>query len=227
LNLGENQTKIQLVKSLKHLFGMAYVKMFLKYILILSFVLQIFGAVGFVGYLSFKNGQKAVKELAAQLENEICDRIEQHLDSYLTTPKQINQINLAAIKLDLLNLSKHFFWKQMRVFNVGYNNFAKERQKILSIGCDDFIRKPYTQEILLEKLSEHLGVKYINQAKITKQSVVDQTAQMFASEAELLRALSRMSPDWLEKIHHAAASCSDDLILDLIKQIPLNKSQIV
>ncbi|MBD6618357.1 response regulator [Komarekiella sp. 'clone 1'] len=131
-------SKIQLVKSLKHLFGMVYAKMSLRYVLVLPFILQIFGAVGLVGYLSFKNGQKAVKELAAQLENEICDRIEQHLDSYLTTPKQINQINSDAIKLDLLNLSDfkttgHFFWKQMRVFNVSYNNFANPKGEFIGI----------------------------------------------------------------------------------------------
>lgn len=131
-------SKIQLVKSLNHLFGMVYAKMSLRYVLILPFILQIFGAVGLVGYLSFKNGQKAVKELAAQLENEICDRIEQHLNSYLTIPKQINQINLDAIELDLLNLSDfkttgHFFWKQMRVFNVGYNNFANPKGEFIGI----------------------------------------------------------------------------------------------
>ncbi|WP_193199693.1 hybrid sensor histidine kinase/response regulator [Nostoc sp. MG11] len=131
-------SKIQLVKSLNHLFGMDYAKMSLKYVLILPFILQICGAVGLVGYLSFKNGQKAVKELATQLENEICDRIEQHLNSYLTTPKQINQINLDAIELDLLNLfdfktTGHFFWKQMRVFNVGYYNFANPKGEFIGI----------------------------------------------------------------------------------------------
>lgn|GEM_PF-6469572 len=54
-----------------------------------------------MGYLSFDNGQKALIELAAYLENEICDRIKQYFDSYLTTSKQIN---LDAITLDLLNL---------------------------------------------------------------------------------------------------------------------------
>lgn len=35
----------------------------LRLILILPFVLQIFAAVGLVGYLSFRNGQKAIAEL--------------------------------------------------------------------------------------------------------------------------------------------------------------------
>ncbi|MHC5754151.1 MAG: ATP-binding protein [Nostoc sp.] len=131
-------SKLQPVKSFNRLVGKVYGKMPLKYVLIVPFILQICGAVGLVGYLSYQNGQKAVRELATQLENEICDRIEQHLDSYLTTPKQINQINLDAIELGLLNLSDfqttgNYFWKQMQVFNVGYNSFANPKGEFIGV----------------------------------------------------------------------------------------------
>lgn len=59
------------------------------------------------------------------------------------------------------------------------------------------------------------------------QAVVGQTAQMFASEAELLEFLLQISPECLGKIHHARASCSDNLILELLKQIPPNKGQVI
>ncbi|WP_341528693.1 response regulator [Nostoc sp. UHCC 0302] len=131
-------SKLQPIKFLNRLVGKIYAKMPIKYVLILPFVLQICGAVGLVGYLSFQNGQKAVRELATQLENEICDRIEQHLNSYLTTPKQINQINWDAIELGLLNVSDfkttgHYFWKQMQVYNIGYNNFANSKGEFIGI----------------------------------------------------------------------------------------------
>lgn len=140
--LGKNQTtmlsKLQPVKSINRFVGKVYAKMPLRYVLIVPFILQICGAVGLVGYLSYQNGQKAVKELATQLENEICDRIEQHLDDYLTNPKQINQINLDAVELGLLNLSDfkttgNYFWKQMQVFDVGYNNFANPKGEFIGI----------------------------------------------------------------------------------------------
>jgi hypothetical protein len=38
----------------------------LRLILVVPFVLQIFAAVGLVGFLSFRNGQKAVNDLANQ-----------------------------------------------------------------------------------------------------------------------------------------------------------------
>jgi response regulator RpfG family c-di-GMP phosphodiesterase len=104
--------------------------------------------------------------------------------------------------------------------------FEEERQKILSIGCDDFIRKPFMQEVLLEKLSQHLGVKYTNQLETTNTAVVAQPTQMFVNVAEFLSHLSQMPPEWLQQIHYAAASCSDELILELIKQIPSDNRQV-
>ncbi|MFN6461046.1 MAG: ATP-binding protein [Nostoc sp. DedVER02] len=150
-------SKLQPVKSLNCLVGKVYAKMPLKYVLIVPFILQIFGAVGLVGYLSYQNGQKAVRELATQLENEICDRIEQHLNNYLTTPKQINQINLDAVELGLLNLSDfkttgNYFWKQMRVFNVGYNSFANPKGEFIGIERLD------NGKLLINEVSQKHGI---------------------------------------------------------------------
>ena len=76
----------------------------LRTVLIVPFVLQIFAAVGLVGYLSFKNGQKAVNEIADRLMAEVGSRVQQNLGTYLTVPHQVNQINAAAIELGTLNL---------------------------------------------------------------------------------------------------------------------------
>jgi hypothetical protein len=35
-----------------------------------------------------------------------------------------------------------------------------------------------------------------------------------------------MSPDWLQNIYYAAASCSDELILELLKQVPSDNGQL-
>ncbi|MEH2058254.1 MAG: ATP-binding protein [Nostoc sp.] len=150
-------SKLQPAKSINQLVGKVYAKMPLKYVLIVPFILQICGAMGLVGYLSYQNGQKAVNKLASQLESEICDRIEQHLDDYLTNPKQINQINLDAIELGLLNLSDfkttgNYFWKQMQVFDVGYNNFANPKGEFIGIERLD------NGTLLINEVTEKHGI---------------------------------------------------------------------
>jgi len=58
----------------------------LSTILVVPFVLQVFGAVALVGYLSFLNGQKAVNEVTSQLRLEISERVKVHLTNYLQAP---------------------------------------------------------------------------------------------------------------------------------------------
>ena len=102
----------------------------LRWILIVPFVVQIFAAVGLVGYLSFRSGQKSVYQLATQLEQATGERVDQYLDLYLTIPHQINQINASAIQSGLLDpenveQASHFFWQTAQTFPeinwVGYD----------------------------------------------------------------------------------------------------------
>lgn len=113
-------------------------KVSLHLILVIPFVLQIFAAVGLTGWVSLRNGQKAVNELADRLRLESGDRIASHLDCYLAVPQQINQVNADAIELGLLDLQDlkttgRFFWKQMQIFDVGYINFASPQEDFIGV----------------------------------------------------------------------------------------------
>ncbi|MGI2901947.1 PDC sensor domain-containing protein [Tolypothrix sp. VBCCA 56010] len=106
-------------------------KLSLRLILVVPFVLQIFAAVGLTGYLSLRNGQRAVNELASRLRGEVSSRIDQHLDSYLETARHLAQVNGDAFDLGLLDPQdlegiSHYFWKQMQLYNVGYISFGSK-----------------------------------------------------------------------------------------------------
>ncbi|MGL5508496.1 MAG: cache domain-containing protein, partial [Microcoleaceae cyanobacterium] len=110
----------------------------IRVVLVIPFVLQTVTAVGLTGYLSYKNGQRAVEELATYLQTSILERVTEYLDNYLVKPKEINQVNLEGINLkyiDLNNLSSlgQYFWKQMRVFPVGYINYANQAGEFVGI----------------------------------------------------------------------------------------------
>ena len=102
-------------------------KLPLRVVLIVPFVLQIVSAVGLVGYLSFRNGQKAVNNLASQLMSEVSSRVEQNLQAYVATPHQINQSKLDAVKLGLLKMDdlsswEKYLWRQVQLYP--YINFT-------------------------------------------------------------------------------------------------------
>ena len=97
----------------------------LRSILVVPFVLQIFAAVGLTGYLSLRNGQKAVNDLASQLQDEVSNRVDLRLDNYMETASKIVENNHDAFALGLLNVKdtekiSHYFWKQVHNFDVGY-----------------------------------------------------------------------------------------------------------
>jgi signal transduction histidine kinase/DNA-binding response OmpR family regulator len=43
--------------------------------------------------------------------------------------------------------------------------FEEERATVLSIGCDDFVRKPFREAEIFDKMAEHLGVRYLYEAE--------------------------------------------------------------
>lgn len=98
------------------------IKIPLRRLLVTSFVLQIVAAVGIVGYLSFRNGERAVQELAQKSIAETGKRVEEKLTSFLEPIHWVNQLNAEAIDRAELNLQlerpqprgEKFLWRQMR-----------------------------------------------------------------------------------------------------------------
>ena len=99
----------------------------LQLVLIVPFVLQVFGAVGLVGYLSFKNGEKAVQDLGDKLINRTSSELDHHLNTYLSIPQQVTQINADVIRMGLLDLRDRqtqgkYLWHQMQAYDLSYIN---------------------------------------------------------------------------------------------------------
>ncbi len=114
-------------------------KLPLRFVLIAPFVLQIVIAVGLTGYLSLKNGEKAVNHLASRLRQEVSDRISQQLTSYLSIAPKLNKVNAQALEMGLIKPSEfnemgQFFWKQRTSFNIGYVLYGNPQGKFMSIG---------------------------------------------------------------------------------------------
>ncbi|WP_445629529.1 sensor histidine kinase [Nostoc sp. DSM 114167] len=97
----------------------------LHLVLIVPFVLQVFAIVGLVGYLSFKNGEKAVNNLADQLMERTSGEVNQHLDAYLSIPHKVIQLNADAISMGLLNVRDRlkvgkYFWHEMQAYDLTF-----------------------------------------------------------------------------------------------------------
>lgn len=110
----------------------------LQVALVLPFLLQIFGAVGITGYLSIRNGQQTVNEMATQLEKATTKQVEQQLDNYLPLVPKLAKINVDASRggsLNLQNLTQvgQVFCQQMQNFSVGYAGFGTPKGDYIGV----------------------------------------------------------------------------------------------
>jgi len=94
----------------------------LSVVLVIVFAALSVLGVGLTGYLSFRNGQRAVNDVAHQLQEEISRRIIGHLRTFLKTPLEINQLNVDILSRGVIAAEdapalEHHFWEQTHVFN--------------------------------------------------------------------------------------------------------------
>jgi signal transduction histidine kinase/DNA-binding NarL/FixJ family response regulator len=165
----------------------------LRNLLVVPFVLQIVGAVGVVGYLSYRNGQEATTNLAAQLQGQVADRVDQYLDRYLVVAQQVNQQNLNVINqglLDLKNLdqTQRYFWTQARDFReLAYTGYSLEDKS--GTGAGFLNPNDPTPFIGYHRPNEPIEYSYKsdnngNRTKITSQSEYDPTSEVWYISAK-------------------------------------------
>ncbi len=116
----------------------------LKWLLIIPFVLQIMAAVGLVGYLSYRSGQKSVEDIASSLITEIGNRIEQNLLHYFEQPTKVSTNTANLIQLGILNWHdlatiEQYFWKQLQTFNsLGGLVILNKEKEAVTVGIDAY-----------------------------------------------------------------------------------------
>jgi CheY-like chemotaxis protein len=95
--------------------------------------------------------------------------------------------------------------------------FEEQREAVIRAGCDDFIPKPFREEVLLEKLAHHLGVRYLYE----EQQPATSPQSPACVEPLTPEALTVMPAPWVAQLHQAALHADDELMNQLIEQIPL------
>ncbi|MCT7973032.1 cyclic nucleotide-binding domain-containing protein [Laspinema olomoucense] len=103
-------------------------------------VLPIFAAVGVTGWLSFRSGQQSVEMLVRKLSEEVSDRIESEVVTYMKHPQVCHELTLAAIRSGNLNAAdfgqlERYFWHQMRWDDsIIYSYYGNEAGEFIGIN---------------------------------------------------------------------------------------------
>lgn len=98
--------------------------------------------------------------------------------------------------------------------------FKKQQSVVLSAGCDDFVSKPFREETILNKITEHLGVLYCYQEETGVQfSLALQPEEVPLSDRSR-ESLRQMPLQWINDLRDAALSAREKRLKELIAQIP-------
>jgi CheY-like chemotaxis protein len=89
--------------------------------------------------------------------------------------------------------------------------FEEDRKAIMAAGCDDFIRKPFDETELFQKIAVYLGVRYVyEEISVREKSVPTEL------KPDDLADLSR---EWLAELRYMAMRGKSEHLLELIARI--------
>ena len=95
------------------------------------------------------------------------------------------------------------------------NVFNKKRSEILAAGCDDFITKPFKEEILFEKMGQYLSVIYLYEEEMCPLLNSSVPPEKLSSET-----LAVMPDEWIAQLNEAALQLNSESLIKLITEIP-------
>jgi PAS domain S-box-containing protein len=111
--------------------------------------------------------------------------------------------------------------------------FDEERSLILSAGCDDFVAKPFREQVVLEKMAKYLGVRYIYDRDVSpisptncfsaSWSADDMTAEISTANLPFIlnySSFKAMPNEWVNELYEAADAVDNEWISRLISSIP-------
>ena len=94
------------------------------------------------------------------------------------------------------------------------STLEEQRAVILSAGCDDFVRKPFREQVIFDKIAQYLGVRYIYEELSPPHVAV------VKHDSSLQASLANLPSEWVNELYEAANLIDNEQILQLLEQIP-------
>jgi two-component system, sensor histidine kinase and response regulator len=184
---------------------------------------QLLNAIGFETRTA-ANGQSAVEQWQQWHPHLIwMDMRMPVMDGYEAT-RQIRSIEAKLLTNQLPITNYPLPITKTTIIALTASAFEEQRSHILEVGCDDFVRKPFREQVIFDKIAEHLGVSYIYDQESDRLKAQKQTS--LGHQKIAASDLAEMSPEWIAELNQAAIEVDSDRILQLIEQIPATHTHL-
>ncbi|MBE9184079.1 response regulator [Microcoleus sp. LEGE 07076] len=100
------------------------------------------------------------------------------------------------------------------------STFEERKGEIIAAGCDDFVRKPFQEQILFDKIACYLGAHYIYQelprqepGALRRYFVMEKPDSFFEP------LLAQMPRSWVQELYDAANDVNEELAIQIVDRI--------
>jgi signal transduction histidine kinase/FixJ family two-component response regulator len=101
------------------------------------------------------------------------------------------------------------------------STFEEERAIVLSVGCDDFMRKPFRESDIFDMMHKHLGIQFSYEENGSR-DIRKTLAQNFLTQD----SLADLPDSWIEELRQASTQADADLVLELLEQIRRDRESL-
>ncbi|MGB3404310.1 MAG: ATP-binding protein [Microcoleaceae cyanobacterium] len=145
-----------------------------------------------------------------------------HLDQQVIQLWQSWQPHLIFVQDELMNhytmnfISSSTHFKSILIALVQHHDLSHQANLLFS-GFNDILEYPFSVETILQKISQHLGVRYLYSASETLPTQDSEVSEIANCKIE---ALEMMPLSWVQQFHQGTSQCNQRLLFPLIDQIP-------
>ncbi|MEG4212405.1 response regulator [Microcoleus sp. S13_B4] len=100
------------------------------------------------------------------------------------------------------------------------STFEERKGEIIAAGCDDFVRKPFQEQILFDKMACYLRVRYLYQelprlpvGALRRYCVSEKPDSFFRG------LLAQMPQSWVQELYDAANDVNEELAIQIVDRI--------
>ncbi len=157
-------------------------------------------SVGFEVYEAV-NGQEAIEQYEKRQPHLIwIDMRMPVMDGYEATKAiRKSEIENRKSKIPIVALTAHAF--------------EEEKEVILAVGCDDFVRKPFREQEIFDVMARHLGLRYAYEEETEEALPMDLDVELRPEQ------LAALPENIRSQLYQAVIELDTDRVLTLIEQI--------
>jgi PAS domain S-box-containing protein len=116
-----------------------------------------------------------------------------------------------------LRIRAHIKGQATAIIALTASALEQEKALVLSVGCNDFVRKPFRDNLIFDKIREHLGVEYIYAEEDSTQPKGNQTEDDL--NQQIVDGLTLQPREWNQKLSEAATLADTEWVKQLVQEI--------